>query len=54
MDVYRNLKVGCTRKGYMFTTVRAKAPLIPEVIIDIKLGVPISAGRRWCWTTSAS
>ncbi|HQW07402.1 MAG TPA: OmpA family protein [Flavobacteriales bacterium] len=45
MDVYRNLKVGCTRKGYMFTTVRAKGSTDPEVIIDIKL-VPISAGEK--------
>jgi flagellar motor protein MotB len=45
MDVYRNIKVGCTRKGYMFTTVRMKGNTEPEVAVDIKL-VPISAGEK--------
>ncbi len=45
MDMYRNLKVGCTRKGYMFTTIRVKGSTEPTVTIDIKLA-PISAGEK--------
>ena len=45
MDMYRNLKVGCTRKGYMFTTVRLKGSTDPAVAIDIKLA-PISPGEK--------
>ncbi|MBL7940764.1 MAG: OmpA family protein [Flavobacteriales bacterium] len=45
MDVYRNLKIGCTNKGYMFTTVRVKGSTDPVVTVDIKLA-PISAGEK--------
>ena len=45
MDMHRNLKIGCTRKGYMFTTVRMKGSTEPSVSIDIKLA-PISAGEK--------
>lgn len=45
MDVYRNLKIGCTNKGYMFTTVRVKGTTDKVVTVDIKLA-PISAGEK--------
>ncbi|MEZ4737835.1 MAG: OmpA family protein [Flavobacteriales bacterium] len=45
MDVYRNLKIGCTRKGYMFTTVRVKGSTDEVVKVDIAL-TPISAGEK--------
>lgn len=45
MSVYRNLKIGCTHKGYMFTTVRVKGTTDPVVTVDIKL-TPISAGEK--------
>jgi flagellar motor protein MotB len=45
MDVYRNLKIGCTNKGYMFTTVRVKGSTEKVVSVDIKL-VPIAAGEK--------
>lgn len=45
MDPYRNLKIGCTRKGYMFTTVRVKGTTEPKVVVDIQLA-PISPGER--------
>jgi flagellar motor protein MotB len=45
MAMYRNLKIGCTHKGYMFTTVRVKGNTDPVVNVDIKL-TPISAGEK--------
>lgn len=45
MDMYRNLKIGCTHKGYMFTTVRMKGNTEKVVTIDIKLA-PIMAGEK--------
>ncbi len=45
MAVYRNLKIGCTNKGYMFTTVRVKGSTDPVVAVNIKL-TPISTGER--------
>ncbi len=45
MDPYRNLKIGCTRKGYMFTTVRVKGSTEPKVSVAIQLA-PISPGER--------
>lgn len=45
MDVYRNVKIGCTRKGYMFQTVRVKGSTDPVVTVDLKL-TPIGAGEK--------
>lgn len=45
MDMYRNLKVGCVRTGYMFQTVRVKGSTDPEVKVEIKL-TPVGAGER--------
>jgi len=45
MSMYRNLKIGCTHKGYMFTTVRVKGNTDPVVTVDIKL-TPISPGEK--------
>lgn len=45
MDMYRNLKIGCTHKGYMFTTVRMKGNTEKVVTVDIKLA-PIVAGEK--------
>lgn len=45
MDVYRNLKIGCVRQGYMFQTVRVKGNTDPVVTVDVKL-MPIGTGER--------
>ena len=45
MDMYRNLKIGCVRKGYMFHTVRVKGSTDETVTVEIKL-TPISAGEK--------
>lgn len=45
MAAYRNLKIGCTHKGYMFTTVRVKGSNDAVVTVDIALA-PISPGER--------
>ena len=45
MAMYRNLKIGCTNKGYMFTTVRVKGNTEPTITVDIKLA-QISAGEK--------
>lgn len=45
MDMYRNLKIGCTHKGYMFTTLKVKGSTDKVVTVDIKLA-PISAGEK--------
>lgn len=45
MAVYRNLRVGCTNKGYMFTSVRVKGSTDPVVTVNIAL-TPISPGEK--------
>jgi flagellar motor protein MotB len=45
MDMYRNLKIGCVRKGYMFQTVRVKGNTDPVYTVDVKM-VPIAPGER--------
>lgn len=45
MDMYRNLKIGCVRKGYMFQTVRVKGNTDPVCTVDVKM-VPIAPGER--------
>lgn len=45
MDMYRNLKIGCVRQGYMFQTVRVKGNTDPVVTVDVKL-MPIGTGER--------
>ncbi|MCB0764339.1 MAG: OmpA family protein [Flavobacteriales bacterium] len=45
MDPYRNLKIGCVRKGYMFQTVKVKGSSDPAVNVEVKL-VPIAAGEQ--------
>ncbi|MCB9183238.1 MAG: OmpA family protein [Flavobacteriales bacterium] len=45
MDMYRNLKIGCVRQGYMFQTVRVKGNTEPEVNVEVRM-TPIGAGER--------
>ena len=45
MDMYRNLKISCVRKGYMFQTVRVKGNTEPMVTVELKL-TPIGPGER--------
>ncbi len=45
MDMYRNLKIGCVRQGYMFQTIRVKGSTEPEVTVEVKLN-PVGAGER--------
>lgn len=45
MDPYRNLRIGCVRKGYMFQTQRVKGSMDEEVHVEVKL-VPIAAGEQ--------
>ena len=45
MDMYRNLKISCVRKGYMFQTLRVKGNTEPTVTVDLKL-TPIGPGER--------
>ncbi|MBV6403879.1 MAG: OmpA family protein [Flavobacteriales bacterium] len=45
MDMYRNLKIGCVREGYMFTSVKVKGSMEPTVTVDLKL-TPIAAGEH--------
>lgn len=45
MDMYRNLKIICVRKGYMFQTLRVKGNTEPTVTVDLKL-TPIGPGER--------
>jgi len=45
MDMYRNLKIGCVRKGYMFQTVRVKGNTEPVSTVEVKM-VPIAPGER--------
>ncbi|MBK8499833.1 MAG: OmpA family protein [Flavobacteriales bacterium] len=45
MEVYRNIKIGCVRNGYMFHTTRVKGSMDPVVDVEIKL-TPVGAGER--------
>ncbi|HRH39043.1 MAG TPA: OmpA family protein [Flavobacteriales bacterium] len=45
MDVYRNLKIGCVRAGYMFQSTKVKGSTDPVVNVELKL-TPIGAGER--------
>ena len=45
MERYRNLRIGCVRKGYMFTTVKVKGSTDPEVKVEVKL-TPIAPGEQ--------
>ena len=45
LDFYRSLKIGCARKGYMFSTVRVKGNNEPINRVEIKL-VPIAPGEQ--------
>lgn len=45
MDPYRNIKIGCVRRGYMFQTTKVKGSMEPEVRVEIKL-VPIAPGQH--------
>jgi flagellar motor protein MotB len=45
MDLYRNLRIGCVRKGYMFHSQKVKGSTDPEVDIEIKL-TPIAPGQQ--------
>lgn len=45
MEMYRNVRIGCVRKGYMFQTVRVKGNTEPIVTVELKL-TPIGAGEK--------
>jgi flagellar motor protein MotB len=45
MDMYRNLRIGCVRQGYMFQSAKVKGNTEPVVSVDLKL-TPISPGER--------
>ncbi|HMC98402.1 MAG TPA: OmpA family protein [Flavobacteriales bacterium] len=45
MEVYRNVRIGCLRKGYMFQTVRVKGSSEPTMTVEVKL-TPIGAGEK--------
>lgn len=45
MDFFRTLKIGCTRKGYMFSTTVIKGAVEPEIYAYITLS-PVSAGEK--------
>ncbi|MCB9170389.1 MAG: OmpA family protein [Flavobacteriales bacterium] len=45
MDMYRNLRIGCVRKGYMFYTTKVKGNTDPEVKVEVKL-TPIQPGEH--------
>jgi outer membrane protein OmpA-like peptidoglycan-associated protein len=45
MDRYRNLRIGCVRKGYMFTAIKVKGSTDPEVLVEVKL-TPIAQGEQ--------
>ncbi|WKZ65977.1 MAG: OmpA family protein [Flavobacteriales bacterium] len=45
MDMYRNIRIGCVRQGYMFQTVRVKGNTEPVVRVEVKM-TPIGAGER--------
>ncbi|MBL8002188.1 MAG: OmpA family protein [Flavobacteriales bacterium] len=45
MDTYRNLKIGCVREGYMFSSMKVKGSVDPVVNVEMKL-TPIKAGEH--------
>jgi flagellar motor protein MotB len=45
MEPYRNVKIGCTRKGYMFRTVKVKGSIEPELRVEVRL-TPIAPGEQ--------
>ncbi len=45
MEMYRNVKIGCVRTGYMFNTTRVKGSTDPVVNVEVKL-TPIGTGER--------
>lgn len=45
MDTYRNLRINCLRKGYMFRSERIKGSGSTDVQVNIKL-VPIASGAK--------
>ena len=45
MEMYRNVKIGCVRPGYMFSTTKVKGSTDPVVNVQLKLN-PIGAGER--------
>lgn len=45
MDIYRSLRIGCVRKGYMFQSQKVKGSTEPEVDVEIKL-TPIAPGEQ--------
>jgi flagellar motor protein MotB len=45
MEVYRNLRIGCVRKGYMFHSQKVKGSTDPEVHVEVKL-TPIAPGQQ--------
>ena len=45
MDLFRTLKIGCTRKGYMFSTTVIKGTVEPEIFVYLTLA-PVSAGEK--------
>jgi flagellar motor protein MotB len=45
MDVYRNLRIGCVRKGYMFHSQKVKGSTDPVVDVELRL-TPIAPGQQ--------
>lgn len=45
MDVYRNLRIGCVRKGYMFHSQKVKGSTDEEVKVELRLK-PIKPGQQ--------
>lgn len=45
MEPYRNVKIGCVRKGYMFRTVKMKGSSAPELHVEVRL-TPIAPGEQ--------
>lgn len=45
MDVYRNLRIACVRKGYMFHSQKVKGTSDPEVNVEVLL-TPIAQGEQ--------
>lgn len=45
MDVYRNIKVGCVREGYLFYSTKVKGTTDPVVKVEVKL-LPIKPGEH--------
>ena len=45
MDAYRNLRIACIRKGYMFFSTKVKGCMDPEFEVKVEL-VPIAPGQQ--------